>query len=142
MKIENFKKLLEEDGYWKHLGIRIKKAEPGYAELTIPLRKELTHYYNLMHGGSLASLLDASVYVSMILLMEHEKESATTIELKINYLRPVEFTSERLITSYTRTIKKGKSVAVGICEIKDGNKLVAIGTATYALLHSKQLPTE
>lgn len=128
------KELLENDGYWRHLGMKIRHAEKGYAELTIPLRKELTHYYGLMHGGSLASLLDASVYVSMFQLLNHETEHATTIELKINYLRPVRFLEEKNIISYTRTLKKGKSTAVGICEIKNGEELVAFGTATYAIL--------
>lgn len=136
--IKQLKAFLEADGYWKHLGMKVRSLQKGYAELSLKLREELTHSYgSMMHGGAMASLLDASVFVSMILLMDFERERTTTIELKINYLKPVRFSDEREIVSCARVVKKGKSVAVGTCEIKDGEELIAMGIATYAILQQE-----
>jgi uncharacterized protein (TIGR00369 family) len=63
-------------------------------------------------------------------------ETCTTIELKINFLRPV--WKEKLFAE-GKVLKRGKSVGYVECEIRDGaGRLVAKASSTLMTLRGQQ----
>lgn len=69
------------------LGVTLADVQPGYCEIHLPLRHELTQHHGYLHGGAYALLADTVAgYAAYSLLSEHE--SALTVEYKLNMLRP------------------------------------------------------
>lgn len=90
-------------------------------------------HYNMMgglHGGATATLIDAAIGVAVC--GHYGGRRATTVELKLNYHRPV---AHGRIRARARLLKTGKTLAFGTAEVFDANqKLVASGSATYMML--------
>jgi uncharacterized protein (TIGR00369 family) len=64
-----------------------------------------------------------------------ESESFTTLELKMNFIRPV---IEGELTADARVVHRGKTIALAECVIKNKEgKEVARGTATQMVLRPK-----
>jgi acyl-CoA thioesterase len=59
-------------------------------------------------------------------------KGATTVEMKLNYLRPV---NKGILKGQGRVIQAGRRILVGQGEIRDEeDNLVAIGTATFVII--------
>ncbi len=118
--------------YWKLLGMELIENGPGYARLRLPVREEIRQRFGVVHGGAIASLVDAAAGVALFNGISPEEDSVSTVEMKVNYLAPVR---EGEITAEARIVKQGRTIAVGMVEVKDaGGNLAAIGTATYMIL--------
>lgn len=131
MEYHELKEYLESIPFWKHLGMKVMTAENGYAELYLPFKQELAQIANNMHGGALATLLDAAGATALLSFLEGKLIS--TVELKLNYLRPVT-PQEREVTAYARAAHAGNSLGVSTIEVKnESEKLVAIGQGTYKM---------
>ncbi|MBS4022716.1 MAG: PaaI family thioesterase [Dethiobacter sp.] len=125
--------------YWELLGISVVRWETGFARLVMPVKKDLLQVYGLVHGGAIASLIDSSIAVALTSGLA-PGESASTVELKVNYLAPV---LEGKIFADTRIVKRGKTIVVGITEVVDEEgRMVAIGTATYMILRNNSSTPE
>jgi len=115
------------------LGFVLKAIEPGRAvfEMQVDLR-----YHNPMgtlHGGIYCDLADAAMgyaYASTL----GEGETFTTVELKINFFRPVR---EGKLTAEARVVKPGSKLGYVECDVKDDKgKLVARAGSTCMKLVS------
>jgi uncharacterized protein (TIGR00369 family) len=94
------------------------------------------HYNPLgtMHGGVIATLLDSSLGC-VVQSMLPAGTSYTTIELKVNYLRPVT-TKTGIISSEGKIIHVGGRIATAEGRLTDASgKLYAHATTTCILLH-------
>jgi acyl-CoA thioesterase len=110
------------------LGIEIDSIEDGRARLSVEVRKELKQLQGVMHGGAIASLIDTAVAFAIVGASEPE-DRFTTVEMKINYLRPI---SEGRVVADARIIKDGRRIVVADCDVFDANgKLAAKGLLTY-----------
>jgi len=89
-----------------------------------------------VHGGILCDLADAAMGMACASLLD-EGESFTTLELKINYLRPV---MEGLLEARARVVHSGKSIVYLDCDvvIVPDEKLVARATSTCMVLRGEQ----
>jgi uncharacterized protein (TIGR00369 family) len=126
--------IIEASPYWNHLGMKIRCMEPGYAEVAMPFKEELSQLLFVMHGGAVASLLDAAGAVSFLKLLDLEKETITTAEMKLNYLNPVTMDQKEIVAT-ARVVKKGKTLGVALIEAKNGSlEPIAIGIGTYAVI--------
>ncbi len=124
----------EASPFWKLLGIKLRRLEEGYAELHLPFAPHLEQVFSTMHGGALASLLDAAGGMALLRKLDLSRETIRTIELKINYLNPVTKDQKGVIAA-GRMIKRGKTVGVSSIEIRDESReIVAIGIGTYAIV--------
>jgi uncharacterized protein (TIGR00369 family) len=84
-----------------------------------------------LHGGVLCDIADAAMGMSYASTLE-EDESFTTLELKINFLRPV--WNDRLIAS-GRVIQRGKTVGLVECTVTNSKgDRVAFATSTCLTL--------
>jgi uncharacterized protein (TIGR00369 family) len=84
-----------------------------------------------VHGGVLCDLADAAMGMAYASALE-EGETFTTLELKINFLKPV--WSGRL-TAAGRVVKHGRTIGLVECDVRDDDgHLVARASSTCMTL--------
>jgi uncharacterized protein (TIGR00369 family) len=76
------------EGWMATLGARISEAEPGRVVLELETGPQHRHGGGLVQGGIITQIADAAMGMSLGTLQEDGMWN-TTIELKINFIRPV-----------------------------------------------------
>jgi uncharacterized protein (TIGR00369 family) len=76
------------DGWMQTLGARITESEPGRVVLELEAGPEHRHGGGVVQGGVITQIADAAMGMSLATLQEDGVWN-TTIELKINFIRPV-----------------------------------------------------
>lgn len=116
----------------KTLGFKITEIDVGSATIEVetdPLKHG--NQQGTVHGGFLCELADAAIGTAHSTLMG-EGESFASIELKINFFRPV---WKETLKAVAKPVQSGKTVSCYVCEIyKDNEKLVASVTSTVMTL--------
>jgi len=118
------------------LGMNIEEIGLGTATVSINTKKELhANQQGTTHGGLISELADASIGTAHSTFIE-EGQSFTSIELKINFYRPV---FDDVLMAKAKPLQKGKNVSHYICEItnKEG-KMVAVATSTVMTLYGER----
>lgn len=113
--------------------IGIDVVERGGGKCTMRLEAEERHSNPMgtLHGGILCDLADAAMGMAFFSTLE-EGESFTTLELKINYLRP--FWTGTLL-AHGSVISRGKTVGLTECRVVDAqDRLIAHATSTVIAL--------
>jgi len=88
-----------------------------------------------VHGGILCDIVDAAMGIAFSSTLA-PGESFTTVELKINFLRPVRQAQLRVAG---RVVQRGRSVGYVECQIRDENgKFVAKSNSTCLVLRGEQ----
>lgn len=114
----------------QHLGMKIVKLKPGYAELSLAYQKRISQPYGFMHGGAIAALADTAAATAIHTILEPE-DKMVSIEMKVNYIAPV---IKGKIVAGAKVIHKGRKTAVTDVDIKDSEgKLCAKSIVTYML---------
>jgi uncharacterized protein (TIGR00369 family) len=90
------------------LGARITGLEPGFCEIAVDSRRELTQQHGFVHGGVLASIADSAAGYAAFSLMQAEA-SILTVEYKLNILRPGRGDA---MVARGRVVKPGKTLTV------------------------------
>jgi uncharacterized protein (TIGR00369 family) len=90
------------------IGARITGLAPGFCEIAVSYRPELTQQHGFVHGGVLASIADAAAGYAAFSLMPAEA-SILTVEYKLNILRPGR--GEAMIAR-ARVLKPGRTLTV------------------------------
>lgn len=106
-------------------------------EAVVELETDERHFNPMgtVHGGILCDIADAAMGVAFATLMG-AGETYTTVELKINYLKPV-FRSK--LTARGRVVRKGRTIGLVECDITDERgSLVARASSTCMLLEGEQ----
>lgn len=111
------------------LSFHLTEVGPGRATIAGEPRPE---YYNpggTIHGAWAAALLDSCMGSSIhTTLPPHTR--FTTVEFKINMLRPISIETGT-VYGYGRLVKPGQRIAFADGELKDGEgRLLATGTTT------------
>jgi uncharacterized protein (TIGR00369 family) len=75
-------------GWMETLGARISESEPGRVVLELEAGPEHRHGGGVVQGGVITQIADAAMGMSLATLQEDGLWN-TTIELKINFIRPV-----------------------------------------------------
>ena len=94
--------------FMDHIGARITNLAPGFCEIAIDYRRELTQQHGFVHGGVLASIADSAAGYAAFSLMPAEA-SILTVEYKLNLLRPGR--GEAMIAR-GRVLKPGRTLTV------------------------------
>jgi uncharacterized protein (TIGR00369 family) len=88
-----------------------------------------------LHGGVLCAIADTAMGVAFYTVLE-EGESLTTLELKINFLKPV---WSGKLTASARVVKRGKTTGLVECDVLDEkNQLIARASSTYMAISGDQ----
>lgn len=116
------------------LGLRITSSGAGRATVEFEASAQFANPMGTLHGGVLCNLADAAMGVAYLSTLA-EGETATTIELKINFLRPV--WNARLLAQ-ARVVRAGKVVGLIECDILDERqRLVARASSTCMALRGR-----
>lgn len=116
------------------LGLRIDAVGDGRCRAHLEVREELFNPHHVAHGGVLFSLADTSMGAALY----HELdagESCATIEMKMNFIKPVR---KGRLECDTTLVRRGRTTAVLESRITVDGDLVAIALSTYAIF---TLPT-
>src|ERR1700731_3333114 len=109
------------------LGFVLKAIEPGRAVFEMQVDGRHHNPMGTLHGGIYCDLADAAMGYAYAATLG-EGEAFTTVELKINFFRPVR---EATLTAEAKVVKAGSTVGYVECEVKDQNgKLVAKAAST------------
>jgi uncharacterized protein (TIGR00369 family) len=115
------------DGWMATLGARISEAEPGRVVLELEAGPQHRHGGGVVQGGVIAQIADAAMGMSLGTLQEDGLWN-TTIELKINFIRPV--ISGR-IRAVGRVVEMKKTLFFSEADVLDEQgRLVARASST------------
>lgn len=91
-----------------HIGARMTALAPGFCEIAVEHRPELTQQHGFVHGGVLASIADSAAGYAAFSLMPAEA-TVLTVEYKLNIVRPGD--GEAMIAR-GRVVKPGRTLFV------------------------------
>ena len=124
-KEEAIRKLVEEEGFFKHNNYEIVEATEESCILKASITKSALNPYGIPHGGFIFGLGDNV----MGMIASSTGRPAVTQNSTINYLRPAK---TEYITAKAEMIKQGKTTAYIQAKIYDANeKLIAVMDANY-----------
>jgi uncharacterized protein (TIGR00369 family) len=113
------------------VGLRIVAAEEGRVTFELEAGPQHSSPPGTLHGGILCDLADAAMGCAVVSVLD-EGQSFATVELKINFLKPI---WEARLTAVGSIIKAGRTLALCECRITDeGGSLVAYATSTQMTL--------
>lgn len=124
-----FTETMSQAGRW--LNYKILHVDPGYVEVSIHVRPDMTNPSGHIHGGMIAMICDELCGLSFYSL-GHE-HFYTTVSLNINYLFSAPLASDIIIKS--RVIRSGKRMANVECYLYDSEERI-IAHATSNLMNS------
>jgi acyl-CoA thioesterase len=130
--------------FFQHMGFELVDFGPKWATARIALRPELRNANGVMHGGVLATLIDASITQAMLMTDEYQqvretKGSLSNADLRVRYLRPltdgyaqcearIAHMGKRIAhASAVVTNEQGKEIALG-----DSMLVISLGNASSA----------
>jgi uncharacterized protein (TIGR00369 family) len=119
----------------KLIGFDLISVESGKAVVQLKATQAHANPMGTLHGGILCDIADAAMGIAYASNL-NDGESFTTLELKINFLKPV-WTA--LLTATGRVVKQGRTVGMVECDIIDEkDNLVARATSTCMTLRGEQ----
>lgn len=117
------------------IGFRLASVQPGQALIEFEATERHANPMGTLHGGVLCDIADAAMGTAYASTLE-EGETYTTLELKINFLKPV--WSARL-QALGRVVKRGRTIGLVECDVTDEKgHLVARATSTCMTLRGDQ----
>jgi uncharacterized protein (TIGR00369 family) len=115
----------------KLLGLTLITSEPGRAAIEFEATERHANPMGTLHGGVLCDIADAAMGAAYRGTLT-DGETFTTLELKINFLRPV---WKAKLRAEARIVRAGKVVGLVECDIVDDRKrLVARASSTCMTL--------
>lgn len=113
------------------IGMRMVAAEEGRVTFQLDAGPQHSSPPGTLHGGILCDLADGAMGCACVSLLA-DGESFATVELKINFLKPV-WTGR--LTAVGAIVKAGRTLTLCECRITDeGGSLVAYATSTCMTL--------
>jgi uncharacterized protein (TIGR00369 family) len=117
------------------IGFVLTAVEPGRAVIELSADPRHANPMGTVHGGILCDVADAAMGMAYASSLD-EGETFTTLELKINFLKPV-WTGKLVATG--RVVKGGRTVGLVECDVVDEkDRLVARAPATCMTLRGDE----
>jgi uncharacterized protein (TIGR00369 family) len=118
------------------IGFTIVTVEPGRVTCRMETRVEKhANPMGTVHGGILCDIADAAMGMAHASLLQDD-ESFTTLELKMDFLRPV---WNATLTAVGEVVKAGTTVSLVECTITDErDRMIARASSTCLTLRGDQ----
>jgi uncharacterized protein (TIGR00369 family) len=117
------------------IGFRFTSVKQGEATIALETDERHANPMGTLHGGILCDIADAAMGIAYASTLE-TGESFTTLELKINFLKPI---WKATLTAVGRVVKKGRTVGLVECDVTDEKRsLVARASSTCLTLRGDQ----
>ena len=130
----------DEIAYWRTLGITVESAEVGKVRLRLAMRDALgTRRPDVMHGGAIASLIDAAAGAATSTLRRPDDETwsgQATTDLNATFLNAA--TGD--VIAEGRVLRSSRAfsfVSVEVRDAADADRLIAAGRATYTIIRQR-----
>ena len=124
-----------ENLYWRHLGVVVEDAKPGWVRLRVDVRDELRNAVDApVHGGVMSALVDMAVGGALGTLSEASAGGVgqSTLDLNVSFLAAA---GEGPVFAEGKILRRGRTIAFGEAHVTDAKgKLCAVGRATYMIL--------
>ena len=116
------------------IGFEAKEIADGRAVVTLAAGPQHANPMGTLHGGILCDIADAAMGMAFASTLAPE-ESFTTVELKINFFRPVWKAS---LKAEGKVVRRGRSMGYLECEISDERgQLIAKAASTCLVLRGE-----
>jgi uncharacterized protein (TIGR00369 family) len=117
------------------IGFEAKNVADGRATVVLAAGPQHANPMGTLHGGILCDIADAAMGIAFASTLATE-ESFTTVELKINFLRPV---WQAQLRAEGTVVQRGGTVGYVECTITDEeNRLVAKAASTCMVLRGQK----
>jgi uncharacterized protein (TIGR00369 family) len=117
------------------LNLTLAQDEPGQATVEFDAGARYANPMGTLHGGVLCDVADAAMGAAYRSTLA-EGETFTTLELKINFLRPV---WNAKLFARARVVSRGQTVSLVECDVVDQrSRLVARASSTCMTLRGEQ----
>ena len=117
------------------IGFEAQHIADGQATVVLAAGPQHANPMGTLHGGILCDIADAAMGMAFANTLGDE-ESFTTIELKINFFRPVWQTS---LKAKAIVVQRGHTIGYIECNIFDeDNRLIAKATSTCMVLRGQK----
>ena len=114
----------------RQFGFVLVAVEPGRAVLQMRVGKRHKQVHGAVHGGVLAALADTAGGLATYMAVRRGTRVAT-VEMKMNYLEPVE---KGTVTAEAEVLRVGRNLAVVDCVLRDdARRLVGKALMTFAV---------
>jgi len=118
----------------KLVGFRPTSVEDGKAVFELEAGPQHANPMGTLHGGVLCDVADAAMGVAYASTLG-EGETFTTLELKINFLRPFRIGT---LTATARVVKAGRTIGLTECDVTDPEgRLIARAMSTCMTLRGE-----
>jgi uncharacterized protein (TIGR00369 family) len=113
------------------IGFRLTSAGNGSTSIEFTPEERHANPMGTLHGGVLCDVADAAMGLAVATTL-NEGESFTTLELKINFLKPV---WRSKLEARGRIVRRGRVIVMSECDITDDEgSLVARASCTCIIL--------
>lgn len=117
------------------IGFEATDIVDGRATVVLATGPQHANPMGTLHGGILCDIADAAMGLAFASTLAPD-ESFTTVELKINYFRPV---WQSLLKAEGIVVRRGRTVGYAECAVTDKeNRLVAKAASTCMVLRGEQ----
>ncbi len=117
------------------IGFTVADVEPGRAVVELEATERHANPMGTLHGGILCDIADAAMGIAYAGTL-NDGETFTTLEMKINFLRPV-WTARLRATAIV--VHRGRTVGLAECDVTDEQqRLIARATSTCMTLRGEQ----
>jgi uncharacterized protein (TIGR00369 family) len=117
------------------IGFEATEVGEGRAIVMLPAGPQHANPMGTLHGGILCDIADAAMGIAFASTLAAE-ETFTTVELKINFFRPV---WQGMLRAEGTVVNRGRTVGYAECAITDEeNRLVAKAACTCMVLRGQK----
>jgi len=117
-----------------HMSMRLSEVALDRAVIELKIDRRHLQPFGFVHGGVLATLVDTGTFWA-VFMRTPEEAGLVNIDLKVNYLKPVQ---AGLLRAEGRAIRTGSSISYAETAVwNESRELIAHGTSTLMTLPGK-----
>ncbi len=134
--VQELIELINASPFPEHMAMRLLEVGLDRAVLDLSTAHCHLQAFGIVHGGVMATLIDTATFWAVFMRIP-EGAGLVNIDLKLNYLRPVE---SGILIAEGRAIRSGNSISYAETNVlNEKRELIAHGTSTLMTLPGKGL---
>lgn len=119
------------------IGLVVEEQRSGFSRCTLAIGATHLNPHGVVHGAVVYALADTGMGAALYPTLG-EGEICATIEVKINYFRPV---ASGAISCITEVVNRGRTVANLESRVYSGEALVALANGNYSIFTPRKAAT-
>lgn len=124
---------IENNQFGRLIGMDFEIIEPGEVVYKLEISEAHLATPIAVHGGCISALLDATMGVGALSLVENDFSVVSTLEMKVSFFEAV-LKKDKLVST-SKIIRKGRKIIFAEAEVENQKgQLVAKSTGTFMIL--------